>query len=229
LEELAVSEFWIGFEKRAAPKWVKKFRTGDLNIGNLARVAKETGKERFIKPLGEGAEGVADLVSHPESPNGLAVRKIFDPKAPGFSSEGFLIRSAIHKLLAHKFPRNTTAFYGIHPSKPIMYREFIPEKLKIKKKLEKAAGFGLGLRMAFSPEGAKSGIGKAVLDRMNKFLHKAQLPGIIDVHEGNVLKGVRGNKKIIDFLPEGSEDLVSRLKKHKVSKNLRNEIFMEKK
>jgi hypothetical protein len=67
-----------GFQKVAAPAWIKKFRAGKLSEKSLNRVAKSVSKEREIKHLGMGQNQIADLVAHPRV--GLSVRKI--PKIP---------------------------------------------------------------------------------------------------------------------------------------------------
>lgn len=220
-----MDNFWNGFEKRAAPKWVKMFRTGKLNMDSLSKITKGMDKERLISPLGVGREGVADLVSYPGSPTGIATRKIFDPNAPGFSQESMLIRAAMQRVLGEAFPKHMTKLYGVHPSKPIIYREYIPPRVKEvrKRRLEKAAMMGLGMRFNFEPEN-NSGIKDEVLDKMNEVLEKLKLPKMIDVHKGNVMK-VKRTPKIIDFLPEHMESFVSKIQKHKVPKNLRALVF----
>lgn len=78
--------FWLGFEKRAAPRWVKELRGGkDLGKSFVEKLKSLGLPERTVRHLGTGASQIAEEVLHPHY--GRVVRKTPLIRHPGYTKE----------------------------------------------------------------------------------------------------------------------------------------------
>ena len=66
--------YQAAFDKVAAPRWIKELGREALSPDSQSTLRSLKLPTRTIKPLGEGASQIADLVHHPE--HGLSVRKL---------------------------------------------------------------------------------------------------------------------------------------------------------
>lgn len=130
----------LGLTKEAVSRTMKYLR-GMLETGAnpaqleaSARIAREgalrkvfTHEGTGLRHLGQGSEGIADVVVHPE--HGLSVRKAFDPEL-GMSAPNMIAR----KEIAGSLTRNNPAmaqFYGAEKAPggvSTHYNEYIPGK-----------------------------------------------------------------------------------------------------
>jgi hypothetical protein len=171
--------------KVAITKMVKMLRQGDLGLQQVANASKKLNlapRQLYKNPLGQGAEGVAHLMSHPTA--GLAVQKTYNPSGSIFSPE--LLNTKIKMYEAIGNNPLFAKYLGRKPNAPVTYHEYVAG----------TPGF----------EGAKKSMNRgSILDyfRANNAAKGVTGHGIGDViNPGNVI-GASAGPKIIDFLPKG--------------------------
>ena len=109
--------------KESATKYIKLIREGKLSDAAIAKIVKTHGKEKFVKELGRGAEGVADVVLSPRFEKGIGVRKAYDPKGQFFTNRLFLKKHKIWKAVGDT--PSYAKYYGKHEKAPITYHELV--------------------------------------------------------------------------------------------------------
>lgn len=117
--------------KLAITRLVKEVVQSKLPIQSAGRAAKKLNlKSRFIKRLGTGKEGVADLMIGSRFPKGVGVAKSYDLKSPWVNPSAIKVKSKILEQVAKPQKTHFAKYYGKHKSKPITYHEYINPKRK---------------------------------------------------------------------------------------------------
>jgi len=182
-----MNSFWQGFEKRAAPRWIKLLRKGELTIDQAANVAKKLRlNPRSVTglPTAKGSEAVSTLVTHPDA--GLAMQKAFDPESPLYS-KGLLDQriNVAKKLEDHP---SMAKYLGKHRRDvPVVYQEFVK---------------GPTLSEKFKAQTIKGSKSKnmPILKDLNRTAKKRGVGTLHDLNLSNVVIGETG-PKVVDFLP----------------------------
>jgi hypothetical protein len=147
--------------KESTNKYIKLFREGKLSSEALSKIVRLHGKEKFIRELGRGAEGVADIVASPRFEKGIGVRKAYDPAGKFFTNRVFIKKHKTWKAVG-----NSSAFakyHGKHETAPVMYHELV----------EGEAGI--------NPKAGLKAIGQA-------WLHGKRVGDVL-LHPGNIVGG----------------------------------------
>ncbi len=160
---------------KKADALARAYKKGLISEEAAGQVAKELGlRGRFLKRLGQGSEGVAQLRTHPKE--GLAVAKIYNVA----NDRNFWASSFDEKLKIYKRTKGDPRFaryLGKEPGKFITYHEYVRPSSNFKE-------IANWLR-TLSPS------------LTGKSLHRSAGTHLKDLKPANVING-----KIIDFLPE---------------------------
>jgi hypothetical protein len=112
--------------KIAITKLVKQYRSGQLPLQSVSDASKRLqNKPRQLdaKPLGQGAEGVAHLVTHPSE--GIAVQKSYNTQSPVYSPELFNKKLEMSRSIGTTNPM-FAKFLGQKGNLPVTYHEYVP-------------------------------------------------------------------------------------------------------
>jgi hypothetical protein len=118
--------FSKGFQKTAAPKWIKEFRSGNLSQDALKKVMRQNPKSvREVGYLGRGNEQIAHLVSHPS--DGLAVRKTVIPSTEKLTSfDDPALQAKKHHIQKKMRSHGAMAkYYGRDKRRQVSYQEYL--------------------------------------------------------------------------------------------------------
>lgn len=144
---------------------------GLISEDAAGRVAQQLKlKPRALKVIGEGYESINQLRTSPD--HGLQVAKIFKDDELFWSPEGFARRAKImERMKGNPF---FAEYYGKHPTKPIIYQEYLKQ----------------------DPTKARFLTGTAKDKRRIRGYYK-RMAGepIVDIHKGNMI-----NDKLYDFM-----------------------------
>ena len=167
--------FFLGFEKQAAPKWIKMLRAGKLDPKKIPQASVGQIRQLDKKPIGQGLEGVVHKVTHPKGKGGIAVQKSLDPRSPILTRD---VRKQKIKIMKESKNPLLPDFYGTGKGERVTYQEYIkpakhptPDTPKAKKQL------------------------RELIEENKK---KNVLVG--DAHEGNVITTDKGDTKLVDFV-----------------------------
>jgi len=111
--------------KQASQAIIRRFLKGLITLEDVAKASTHSGgTPRLIKQLGSGAEGVADLMTMPGTPQGIGVKKSYDVFKGPYTGKNLM--SKIDLLKKYKKDPRFAEFYGQTPNKPITWHEYIP-------------------------------------------------------------------------------------------------------
>lgn len=184
-------EFWDSLlwkhAARAGLRQISKMvGSGDLSgasrLATTPGVLKPSAAGSQIKHLGQGSEGLATLVAHPD--HGVAVRKLYDPR--GISGSEMISRKEQAGRALGTNP-NFAQFYGSsqtpHGNATMHFNEFIPQG-----------------QAPTGQAGAQSVRHTQV--QAQRGLTQAGFAGGKDIRQGNMVYDARtNNHKVIDYIP----------------------------
>jgi hypothetical protein len=170
--------------KTAAPRWIKEVKAGRMSIEQAGLMGKKLKQIRHLrKTLGKGAEGLAELVTHPGSPNGLAAQKVYDPNGRLFGDRLLEFKIRVGKLF--KNDPNFAKYLGRRKDSPVVYYEYVPDTSAIPSVVVEAR--------------KKSRIGEN-LTRIGDKLDEHGMSQIKDIYPRNVgLSSPEAQPKILDL------------------------------
>lgn len=118
------------FEKIGRTAFITQIAKGKISTNKAIKMYKslpaEMQKVRKIRKEGRGAEGIADLVLHPNK-TGVAIQKGYDPKTPFFHVDTLKDKEVILENFGGK--HGLVNFYGKHPkNERVHYTEYIKNK-----------------------------------------------------------------------------------------------------
>jgi len=166
----------------------RAFQRGTINLKSITKASKGLKlRPRFLKTLGTGVEGTANLMSNPT--HGTAVNKIFNPKSPIFHAG--LISDKINIMKKMK-GRGHPIYYGKGTNNNSILMEYIQGK---------PGGGGINT----IPYGIKPDI-KATLAGLkikgDTFLRTGKVTSDYALNNhSNIIRMANGNYKVIDFIP----------------------------
>jgi hypothetical protein len=165
---------------------------GEEGLETAQRVARATGAGRVngsqVKMLGQGGEGVADLMAHRNQ--GLVVRKLFNPE--GISGEAMIKRKEIAGRALRDNP-HVARFHGAAKTEHggnMHFSEFVPGMEASK----------AGPQMEANIRAAKAGVLKG--------LRRAGFQGGQDIRAANMMVTPSGQVKAFDMMPNFRQEFV---------------------
>ena len=175
--------FFLGFEKQAAPKWIKMFRKGNLSFEGLSEAAKKLkANPRSIDklPIAKGSEAVVSRVTHPE--HGIAVQKAFDLRSPLVGDK--TIQQRINIMEALKDHPAMAKPLGKHRNKnlPVMYQEYVKGPTATNKYMK----------------------GHPDIKSLQRTARKKGVGSLHDLNPSNIIMSGKG-PKVVDFMPTRPE------------------------
>lgn len=203
-----IKSFRDEVEKIAARRGLKEIRNllaaGKGQAASaLARtpgVLKPTAAGSQIRQLGQGAEGAATLVAHPQ--HGVSVRKLYDPA--GMSTPEMIARKEQAGKAIGANP-HVAQFHGAAQApggSTMHFNEFVPGSAPGSKQFKGTPGVrGMGTPEHAGARQAAAGAQKA--------LRGAGFSGGKDIRMGNMIRTPEGQTKVIDYLPTHRGEFMS--------------------
>lgn len=206
--------------KEAADWMVKALRQGQIGIDDVMNATKKLHlRPRFLKDIGQGAEGVAKL--HTDPVHGVAVHKAWDPFTRFYTDGRFEGRHQLAKKLTKGNNDLFAKYWGKDKGRLVTKHQFIgdPKKLDytVAKRTNPRGRSGASDRQALKDLiSLQEGHPKYRSDYHKAKEHMSSLgQGMInDVYPangpfgphsgnaGNVLRDMQGKPRIIDFIPD---------------------------
>jgi hypothetical protein len=166
---------------------------GASSLAKAPGVLKPSVAGSQIRHVGQGSEGLATLVAHPE--HGVAVRKLYDPH--GISSPG-LIQAKEQAGRAIGTNPHVAQFYGSAQAphgNPLHFSEYVPSAAPTQARpLTRQADEGI-TRAAQGTQDAVRGAGFS--------------GGAADVRQGNMIEHAPGQFKSVDYMPMQAHQVAS--------------------